>query len=98
MNSRDSLGFAMKATYAEVNGEERMLFKDPKTDDGTKRSQRGRVAVTKMNGEIIVTDGLNLKTYNANFANRDLLETVFLDGELVSEHSLSEVRERLANQ
>lgn len=28
--TRDSLGFAMKATYAVVNGQERLLFKDPK--------------------------------------------------------------------
>lgn len=44
-HTRDTFGFAVKATAATVNGEERMLFKDPKTDDGTKRSQRGRVAV-----------------------------------------------------
>lgn len=44
-HTRDTFGFAVKATAATVNGEERMLFKDPKTDDGTKRSQRGRVVV-----------------------------------------------------
>lgn len=44
-HTRDTFGFAVKATAATVNGEERMLFKDPKTDDGTKRSQRGRIVV-----------------------------------------------------
>lgn len=29
--SRDSLGFAMKATWCQVNGEGREIFKDPKT-------------------------------------------------------------------
>ncbi|MFJ8247055.1 hypothetical protein [Peribacillus asahii] len=37
-NTRNTFGFTMKATSAEINGEERLLFKDPKTDDGTKRS------------------------------------------------------------
>ena len=46
-HTRDTFGFAVKATAATVNGEERMLFKDPKTDDGTKRSQRGRVVVAR---------------------------------------------------
>lgn len=46
-HTRDTFGFAVKATSATVNGEERLLFKDPKTDDGTKRSQRGRVVVAK---------------------------------------------------
>ena len=36
--TRDSFGFAVKATYAVVNSEERMLFKDPKTDSGIKKS------------------------------------------------------------
>lgn len=95
MNTRDTLGMAMKATYAVVDGEERLLFKDPKTDDGTKRSQRGLVAVTKVNGEIVYDDGLNRETYEASFASRDLLEPVFVDGELVRDQSLSEIREIL---
>lgn len=48
-HTRDTFGFAVKATAATVNGEERMLFKDPKTDDGTKRSQRGRIVVGNLN-------------------------------------------------
>jgi nicotinamide phosphoribosyltransferase len=98
MKSRDSLGFAMKSTWAEVDGEERFLFKDPKTDDGTKKSLTGRVAVTEVNGEIITTDGLNQHTYDFNFANRDLLETVFENGKLVREQSLSDIRELIQQQ
>jgi nicotinamide phosphoribosyltransferase len=40
-NTRDTYGFAMKATGAIVNGFERQLFKDPVTDDGTKKSFKG---------------------------------------------------------
>ena len=36
--SRDSLGFAMKATWCQIKGIEHEIFKDPKTDDGVKKS------------------------------------------------------------
>jgi nicotinamide phosphoribosyltransferase len=94
-NTRDTFSQAIKATWAEVNGEERMLFKDPKTDDGTKRSLRGRVHVSKVNGELVVTDGLLRGT---TLRSIDLLETVFEDGKLVRDQSLAEIRELLASQ
>src|SRR5699024_156019 len=94
--TRDSLGFAMKATYAKVKGEERMLFKDPKTDDGTKRSQRGLVIVKKDNEVITCVDGLLRKEYN-EMLGEDLLEDVFVDGEIIRNESLSEIREQIKN-
>jgi nicotinamide phosphoribosyltransferase len=96
-NTRDTFGFAMKATHAVVDGEERMLFKDPKTDDGTKKSLRGKVAVVKVDGELTAVDGLDNHTYNENFANLDQLEVVFENGELKREQSLSEIRDTLHN-
>jgi nicotinamide phosphoribosyltransferase len=97
-NTRDTFGYAMKATWAQVNGEEKLIFKDPKTDDGTKRSQRGRVAVINVGGEIVFQDGLDKKTYEANFANIDLMEDIFVDGEITRTETLAEIRERLAAQ
>lgn len=91
-NTRDTFNFAMKATHAVVNGAERLLFKDPKTDDGTKRSQRGMVAVTKVDGELHYTDELDMHTYHTNFRLIDQLEVVFEDGELKRDQSLSEIR------
>lgn len=46
-NTRDTFGFAMKATYGVVAGEGREIFKDPKTDSGLKKSARGLLAVFK---------------------------------------------------
>jgi nicotinamide phosphoribosyltransferase len=43
--TRDTFGSAMKATWAEVDGEGRDLFKDPVTDNGLKKSAVGRLAV-----------------------------------------------------
>lgn len=85
-NTRDTLGFAMKATFAEINGEKKLLFKDPKTDDGTKRSQKGRVRVYKEDNKIKYEDGL-LEVVGDN-----MLETVFENGKLLREQSLSEIR------
>lgn len=45
MVTRDTFGFALKSTAGIINGELREIFKDPITDDGTKRSARGLVAV-----------------------------------------------------
>lgn len=91
-NTRDTLGFAMKATYAVINDQEVMLFKDPKTDDGTKRSQRGMVAVIEKDGQIQYVDGLDQATYDAEYAAIDMLEDVFVDGKLVRDQSLAEIR------
>lgn len=109
-NTRDTFGFAVKATYAVVNGEERMLFKDPKTDDGTKRSQRGRVFVTTKSqsnleiqkeshnpyDNIIWIDGLiKSKEKYYNSKYTGLLIPTFKDGKLLRDYSLTEIRETI---
>ena len=45
--TRDTFGSAMKATWAEIDGKGINIFKDPITDDGTKKSATGRLAVAK---------------------------------------------------
>lgn len=97
-NTRDTFGFAVKATHAVVNGQERMLFKDPKTDDGTKRSQRGRVAVLKTNNELTLVDGLTKEQYDGDFAELDEMEEVFCNGELLRDQSLAEIRHILQKE
>lgn len=53
--TRDTSGFAMKATWAEVDGVGQDLFKDPITDDGLKRSARGRLAINRDgDGELVM--------------------------------------------
>jgi nicotinamide phosphoribosyltransferase len=99
-NTRDTFGFAMKATYAIVNGEERFLFKDPKTDDGTKKSLRGRVVVSDDCGHmpIVAQDGLTLEgEAEVSSAVGNMLETVFENGELKRDQTLAEIREILHN-
>lgn len=92
-NTRDTFGLALKSTLVRINGEERHIFKSPKTDDGTKVSQRGRVAVRRSEtGELHWTDRHSLREH----VSGNLLADVFVDGQLVREHTLAEIRERLS--
>jgi nicotinamide phosphoribosyltransferase len=91
--TRDTYGFAMKATYGEVNGEARNIFKDPKTDDGTKKSAKGLMQVTEVNGTIVMKDQC---TWGEE--KQGLLKTVFENGKIVNEQSLSEIRSRINKQ
>lgn len=96
MNTRDTFGFALKTTYGVVNDKELLLYKDPITDDGTKKSQKGMVSVIEKDGVITYID--NLSKYD-KFAYQDiqqeLLQPVFIDGKLIKETSLKEIRQKL---
>lgn len=92
-NTRDTLGYALKATACVANGKERMIFKDPKTDDGTKKSQRGRVAVLKDGNSFKMVDGLSL----SDTVSGDQLTEVYRNGEFVKLTTLEEIRARLKN-
>ena len=72
-HTRDTFGFAVKATAATVNGEERMLFKDPKTDDGTKRSQRGRIVVARKDDVLAENPDFDITTLTGDQSKNDLL-------------------------
>lgn len=72
-HTRDTFGFAVKATAATVNDEERMLFKDPKTDDGTKRSQRGRIVVARKTDVLAENPDFDFSTLTGDQSNNKLL-------------------------
>ncbi|EPY2275787.1 nicotinate phosphoribosyltransferase [Clostridium sporogenes] len=93
-NTRDTFGFALKATHAVIDGEEKFIFKDPKTDkDNFKKSQKGMCYVYREGQDILYKDELNIKE-QAEYKN-NLLEIVFKNGKLIKDYSLSEIRNRL---
>ncbi len=93
-NTRDTFGFALKSTACVIDGREILIFKDPKTDNGIKKSQKGRVAVFRNNdGELYHQDGLVL---DAEIPG-DLLEPIFWDGPLLNETTFGEIRNRMAS-
>lgn len=89
--TRDSLGFAMKATWCQVNGEPREIFKSPKTDSGMKKSLKGLIRVDKDENGIYYTTDCVSREQEAG----GCLETVFENGKLLKEVSMTEIRERL---
>lgn len=89
-NTRDTFGFAMKATYGEVNGEGREIFKDPITDDGTKKSAKGLMKIELKDGKYSLVDQVNWETENTG----ELVE-VFRDGKLLVDQNLSDIRKRV---
>ena len=90
------MGIAIKATQVIINGEEVNIFKDPKTDsDKIKKSQKGRIVIVKdEKGKINYIDELTI-SQQEQYKNIDLLEDVFIDGKLLRDDSLSEIRKRV---
>jgi len=93
--TRDTFKSAMKATWVQVNGEGIDIYKDPKTDDGTKKSARGRITVAQKNGEYELWDGRLGSEFEGSEV--DFLQTVWEDGHFVKEYTFAEIRERLGH-
>jgi nicotinamide phosphoribosyltransferase len=108
-NTRDTFGFAMKSTYVElqetflptpesvehgVRTVGREIFKDPVTDDGTKKSATGLLCVEELpfDGGIGLYDRVSWNTENTG-----LLQTIYKDGEFHNQTTLTQIRERLKN-
>jgi nicotinamide phosphoribosyltransferase len=106
--TRDNQGSAMKATYVElqetflptpesveygVRTVGREIFKDPVTDDGTKKSATGLLWVDKdVDGNYILFDKV---TWEGE--SRGYLKTIYEDGKFYNQTTLTQIRERLKN-
>jgi nicotinamide phosphoribosyltransferase len=90
MLSRDTFGWAMKAIYAEVGGEQVAIYKDPATDDGTKKSAKGLLRVEKEGSDYVLHEQQTLEQFDGGE-----LVPVFRDGKLLRTTTLAEMRERL---
>lgn len=88
--TRDTFGQAQKVTWAEIDGEPVDMFKDPVTDDGTKKSAVGRLAVVD-NG-----NGLELVEHATPADEaRSLLAPVWKDGHFLRTQSFGDIRATL---
>ncbi len=89
-NTRDTFGFAMKATSVVVNNERREIFKDPITDDGIKKSAKGLVKVELVDGEYVLVDQITEKE-----EKEGVLQVIYHNGQFKNEISLDEIRTRI---
>lgn len=89
--TRDTYGWAMKATWGLTERGPQDIFKMPKTDDGTKNSAKGLLCVD------VASDGVMFLEQGVTEAREKegALETVFLDGKLTRFETLAEIRDRL---
>jgi len=89
--TRDTHGFAMKATWGKVNGVGTPIFKDPVTDPGFKKSAIGLLRVLGgPDGKLRLHDMVS-----EDEETTGLLRPVFEDGELLVDDTFTEIRERL---
>ena len=80
----------MKATYGEVIGQGREIFKDPITDDGTKKSAKGLMKIELENGTYKLIDQATWEQEKTGE-----LKEVFKDGKLLIDQTLAEIRQRV---
>lgn len=90
--TRDTFGFAIKATYGQINGEGVELEKDPVTDNGTKKSAKGLLRVDQVGDDFVLTDQVPLDSWETN---RGAMDMVYSNGLLLEDYTFQEIRETL---
>ncbi|MGI4945092.1 MAG: nicotinate phosphoribosyltransferase [Janthinobacterium lividum] len=88
--TRDSFGSAVKATFGVVDGRDRVLFKAPKTDSGTKNSARGLLRVEFEEDRFVLHE---MQTREQE--KQGLLEPVFKDSQVLRMQGISDIRQRI---
>lgn len=90
--TRDTCGFAMKATYIELDGVGHAIYKDPKTDSG-KKSARGLLRVEKdSSGNYVLLDNVTPEQERGGE-----LRDAFIDGKILINEAFADIRTRLAS-
>jgi nicotinamide phosphoribosyltransferase len=90
--TRDTFGFAIKATHCEQNGQSVPIFKEPKTDS-KKNSHRGLIAVTMDDdGDFRAVFPV---TREQEQSDANLLRPVFRDGRLLLDDNFVAIRNRV---
>ena len=90
--TRDTFGIAIKATYGETaDGSPVMIFKNPK-ELSWKKSQKG-CCIVAPDGMSYTDEHTFEEAHGEDVEN--LLELVFVNGEMIIEQSLSEIRNRM---
>lgn len=95
MNTRDTLGFAAKGAWFEVANQKLSgvsktgydIYKDPVTDDGTKKSLKGLICVTE--------DHEVLTQCTWEQEAEGILQTIYEDGNFHNQTTLTEVRKKI---
>lgn len=93
--TRDSLGMAVKATGAVIDGQQIMVVKEPKTDLGKKSAKGFLKVIRDEKGELKLVDNCQLEDVQSD---DNELRRVFYNGKLIVDEDLTTIRERAAAQ
>lgn len=85
--TRDTFGFAIKATHGTINGTDVSIFKKPKTDDGLKNSAKG---LLRVNEDFTLSQEVSEQEENTG-----MLQTIFENGHALNTQTLAQIRTRL---
>lgn len=86
-NTRDTFGFAAKGAWFENQGKGYNIFKDPISDDGTKKSLKGMICVTE--------DLEVLTECTKEQEAEGILQVIYEDGKFFNQITLAEIRSRI---
>lgn len=89
---RDTMKFAIKASYIEVDGQGMDIFKDPITAKGGKKSKTGKNFLYWIDGVGYITENHHTEVENGH---KELVK-VFENGELLVEQTYDSIKERMA--
>lgn len=87
--TRDTYGFAMKATWVQIDGEGYDIFKKPATDSGMKNSAKGRLSVVINDDDYALINQASPE--DLAFTQ---LRPVWRDGKFERTQTFAQVRER----
>lgn len=102
-NTRDTFGFAAKGAQFEADGKSFDIYKDPATDDGTKKSLKGLCQVFNNRPDArpdeIKYDGLDQLEVKVGCTQAEeeggVLQTIYENGKFYNPVTLNQVRERI---
>ena len=103
LNTRDTFGFAAKGAWFQANGNSYDIYKDPATDDGTKKSLRGFCQVVNNRPDALPHelkyDGKDQLEVNTQCTNEQeeggLLQVIYENGKFYNQVTLTTIRERI---
>ena len=89
--TRDTMAFALKCSWAEINGVGRGVYKQP-ASDSNKNSRQGRFKLVKHGEQFYTLDA----DQTTSIDGTDILQTVFYNGKIIKRYTLDEVRQNAA--
>lgn len=93
VHNRDDMKFAFKCSYIEVDGKGRDVSKHPKTADW-KKSEGGQFSLIREDPTYESKGFKTVKYINGQPHPNDIMQTVYENGELLVDQSLTDIRKR----